>query len=171
MEIQKEINSKESDVLEAWSYLRQTDYLIVRSIEGYSIDDDVLTKREEARNKIRGAKVEVGALIEENKIEDAKAHWMEGEDVTVGDKRWYKKIEYIVTKEHTTQSNWNPERATTLWEVYEKPSNEMPRWKQPTGAHNAYAKDATVLYNGKEYKSIINANTYAPDVYGWELVN
>lgn len=43
-------------------------------------------------------------------------------------------------------------------------------WVQPTGAHNAYPIDSIVKFRGKRYKSSIAANVWAPDVYGWELV-
>ena len=40
---------------------------------------------------------------------------------------------------------------------------------QPTGAHDAYNTGDKVSYNGKHYVCTIDANTYAPDVYGWEV--
>ena len=42
-------------------------------------------------------------------------------------------------------------------------------WVQPTGTHDAYAKDARVSFEGADYESRIPANTYSPTVYpqGW----
>lgn len=40
-------------------------------------------------------------------------------------------------------------------------------WVAPTGAHNAYAKGATVTYAGKAWKSLIDANVHAPGISGW----
>ena len=37
-----------------------------------------------------------------------------------------------------------------------------------TGAHDAYNTGDKVSYNGKHYICPIDANTYAPDVHGWE---
>ena len=48
--------------------------------------------------------------------------------------------------------------------------DEYPEWVQPTGAHDAYNTGDKVSYNGKHYVCTIDANTYAPDVYGWEIV-
>ena len=35
------------------------------------------------------------------------------------------------------------------------------------GAHDAYNTGDKVSYNGKRYVCTIDANTYAPGVYGW----
>lgn len=43
-------------------------------------------------------------------------------------------------------------------------------WTQPLGAHDAYAKDATVAYDGAEWRSVIDANAWAPGVAGWDKV-
>ena len=37
-------------------------------------------------------------------------------------------------------------------------------------AHDAYNTGDKVSYNGKRYVCTIDANTYAPDVYGWEVM-
>ena len=46
-----------------------------------------------------------------------------------------------------------------------------PDFVQPTGAHDAYQTGDIVNYNGVLYKSKINNNVWAPDVYpsGWEV--
>ena len=43
-----------------------------------------------------------------------------------------------------------------------------PEWVQPTGTHNAYQKDAKVIFNTKTYESLIANNVWAPNVYGWK---
>lgn len=45
-------------------------------------------------------------------------------------------------------------------------------WVQPTGAHNTYNVDDQVLFEGKVYVSLIEANSYSPTAYppGWALV-
>lgn len=40
-------------------------------------------------------------------------------------------------------------------------------WVQPTGAHNAFPKGATVTHAGKTWLSLIPANVWQPGVYGW----
>ena len=56
------------------------------------------------------------------------------------------------------------------WKPYTTGS-EVPKWVQPLGAHDAYAKGARVRHNGKTWESIINANVWAPGVYGWQEVS
>jgi len=42
-------------------------------------------------------------------------------------------------------------------------------WVQPTGAHDAYAKGARVSFEGSDYESLIDGNTWSPTAYpaGW----
>ena len=45
-------------------------------------------------------------------------------------------------------------------------------WVQPTGGHDAYQTGDKVTFEGAEYVSLIDANTWSPSSYpqGWELV-
>lgn len=80
---------------------------------------------------------------------------------------------------------WSPEAYAAGWEEYtapsgggtepdtpETPTETIPDFVQPTGAHDAYKKGDKVKYNGKVYESLIDANTYSPDAYpaGWKEV-
>lgn len=49
--------------------------------------------------------------------------------------------------------------------------SSYPNFVQPTGAHDAYQTGDIVNYNGVLYKSKIDNNVWAPDVYpaGWEV--
>jgi hypothetical protein len=42
-----------------------------------------------------------------------------------------------------------------------------PVWKQPEGAHDAYAIGAIVLHNNVRWRSTIAANVWRPSVSGW----
>lgn len=48
--------------------------------------------------------------------------------------------------------------------------NSPPLWVQPTGAHDAYALNALVTYNGQTWKSTVPSNVWQPGVFGWVLV-
>ena len=52
----------------------------------------------------------------------------------------------------------------------EVPSDEYPEWKQPVGAHDAYAQGAKVSHNGKKWTSDVENNVWEPGVYGWTEV-
>lgn len=79
----------------------------------------------------------------------------------------YEGILYRVLQEHTSQSDWTPDKAVSLYVRVDDPSIEFPEWRQPTGAHDAYAEGAKVSHNEKHWISTIPTNTYEPGVYGW----
>jgi hypothetical protein len=56
-----------------------------------------------------------------------------------------------------------------LWTEVAAPG-EIPDWKQPTGAQDAYAKGDKVKHNEKIWVSTIDANVWEPGVYGWDEV-
>lgn len=79
---------------------------------------------------------------------------------------------YKVLQDHTSQADWTPDTAVSLYVEVAEPGT-IPVWKQPTGAHDAYMTGDKVHYpdaEGAVYVSTIDYNTYAPTVYGWELV-
>ena len=79
---------------------------------------------------------------------------------------------YKCVQAHTSQSGWEPPNVPALWTEVAKPG-EIPVWKQPTGAQDAYRIGDLVHYpdeDGPVYRCTTDYNVYAPDVYGWELV-
>lgn len=68
---------------------------------------------------------------------------------------------------HTSQSDWTPDAAPSLWVAISDPAEEWPEWSQPVGSTDAYAKDAKVSHNGKHWTSDVDANVWEPGVYGW----
>lgn len=69
---------------------------------------------------------------------------------------------------HTSQDDWTPDAAVSIWQQIADPSDPCPPWSQPIGAHDAYDMGARVTYNGQRWQSTINANVWQPGVYGWE---
>ena len=68
--------------------------------------------------------------------------------------------------------HWEPDRTPALFTEVAKPG-EIPVWKQPTGAQDAYMKGNKVHFPEKTdpvYESTVDDNVWAPNVYGWELV-
>ena len=78
---------------------------------------------------------------------------------------------YKCVQAHTSQADWTPDATPALWTEVAKPG-EIPVWKQPTGAQDAYHLGDKVHYPdeaGPVYVSTVDNNVWEPGVYGWEL--
>ena len=81
---------------------------------------------------------------------------------------------YKCVQAHTSQAGWEPPSVPALWTEVAKPG-EIPVWRQPTGAQDAYQKGDKVHYpdeQGPVYVSTIDNNVWSPEAYpaGWEVV-
>ena len=94
--------------------------------------------------------------------------WVVGKAYAVNDRAQYNGTLYKCIQAHTSQADWTPDATSALWVVVSL--DEYPEWVQPTGAHDAYNIGDKVTYNGQHYVCTSNANVYAPDVYGWDLI-
>lgn len=94
--------------------------------------------------------------------------WATDTAYAVGDRVQYNGVLYKCVQAHTSQADWMPDATPALWVIVSV--EEWPEWIQPTGAHDAYDKDAKVSHNGKHWKNTIDANVYEPGVYGWEEI-
>ncbi len=88
-----------------------------------------------------------------------------------GDRVAYFNLLYKCLQDHTSQADWTPDKAVSLWVEVADPSIEWPEWKRPSGAHDAYNTGDKVSYNDKHWISDIDANVYEPGVYGWSEAN
>lgn len=74
---------------------------------------------------------------------------------------------YKCLQDHTSQEDWTPPAAVSLWVAVADPAEEWPEWSQPVGAHDAYNQGDKVSHNGQHYTSDVDANVWEPGVYGW----
>lgn len=74
---------------------------------------------------------------------------------------------YKVVQATTFQEQYEPGANGTSSIFVEVSLEEWPEWIQPTGAHDAYAKDAKVIHNNVKWVSDVDANVWEPGVYGW----
>ena len=100
--------------------------------------------------------------------------WAVGVAYKYDDRRRYGGELYKCIQPHTSQADWTPDVATSLWVKIAKPG-EIPVWRRPTGAHDAYNTGDKVHYETAEdpvYRSTKDANVYSPAEWpeGWELV-
>lgn len=128
--------------------------------------------RREAEKYRRHINTVVDELTDEAALDvaDLFLPWQVDTDYAAGDRRKYDDKLYRCEQAHTSQAEWTPDKTPALWTEVAKPG-EIPVWKQPTGAQDAYQKGDKVHYPDKDgpvYVSIIDNNTWSPIVYGWE---
>ena len=98
-------------------------------------------------------------------------HWKPGLTVAINERYFYDDHLYKVVQAHTTQNGWEPDITPALFTEIAQPG-EIPVWKQPTGAQDAYMTGDKVYYPTKNdaiYVSIVDNNVWAPNVYGWQI--
>lgn len=84
-----------------------------------------------------------------------------------GERVSYNGLLYRCIQAHTSQADWTPDAAVSLWVEISDPSEEWPEWRQPAGEHDAYKKGDKVTHLFRHWISDIDDNVWEPSVYGW----
>jgi len=92
--------------------------------------------------------------------------WIEGEQVSIGQKRTFNHTIYECVQAHTTQADWTPDVTPALWRLFEE---GIPEWRQPQGAHDVYPLNFIVRFNDKLYISRHETNSWQPDQVGTDI--
>ncbi|RGB81706.1 hypothetical protein DW070_02705 [Coprococcus catus] len=96
--------------------------------------------------------------------------WKVGTDYQKDERVLYNNILYKVLTDHTSQADWTPDAAPSLFaKVLIPDKNVIPEWEQPEST-NPYSKGNKVTHNGKTWRSTIDGNVWEPGVYGWEEI-
>lgn len=96
--------------------------------------------------------------------------WKVGTDYQKDERVLYNDILYKVLTGHTSQADWTPDAAPSLFaKVLIPDKNVIPEWEQPEST-NPYGKGDKVTHNGKTWQSTIDSNVWEPGVYGWEEI-
>lgn len=99
----------------------------------------------------------------------------DGHSYSVGDRVRYHDILYKCIQAHTSQTDWNPEIAFSLFAKVLIPDPDViPVWEQPDST-NPYMRGDKVHYPNEDspvYESLIDSNVWSPDAYpaGWQIV-
>jgi hypothetical protein len=99
--------------------------------------------------------------------------WMSETSYTAGVRVRYDGKLYRCEQAHTSQAGWEPPSVPALWTEVAKPG-EIPVWKQPSGAQDAYPIGSKVRYpdeQGDVWISMVDNNVWEPGVYGWEVAS
>lgn len=97
--------------------------------------------------------------------------WSAGVAYAVDQRIRYGDKLYRCVQAHTAQTDWTPDQTPALWTEVAKPG-EIPVWRQPTGAQDAYNTGDRVWFPERDtavYESLMDANVYSPEAYpaGW----
>lgn len=121
--------------------------------------------------KLNEAKAIVEALVVlRNSATDEQAiaalalypKWREGITYKKGERVLYNDVLYNVLTEHTSQSDWAPDKASSLFAKVLIPNPEViPEWEQPDST-NPYMKGDKVTHNRSTWISLIDNNVWEP---------
>lgn len=97
--------------------------------------------------------------------------WIAGKSYAVGDRVRYNDTLYKVLQAHTSQTDWTPTNAPSLFaEVLPgQDGTDIGEWVQPDST-NPYQIGDRVIHNGIVYECVVANNVWEPGVYGWEIV-
>lgn len=137
-------------------------------------------KREAETNAIKlAARLYVQDRVKADEFDDAMvasfsplfpALDLGGVDVKGGEVyRWDGTLVEVI-QDHTTQPDWTPGEAASLYKLHRSTEAGPQPWVQPTGAHDAYDTGEEVVRDNRAYRSKIDANTTVPgsDDRWWE---
>lgn len=112
------------------------------------------------------------SLEDEDALEGVELfpNWKGDTLYNIGDRVRYDGVLYRCLIMHTSQAEWNPVDAVSLWAKVLIPEPEViPDWEQPEST-NPYMKGDKVKHLDKIWISTIDYNVYEPSVYGWDEV-
>ena len=123
------------------------------------------------RNLIEKA---AGSLADEDALEVPMLfpRWKADVAYAAGDRVYYEGTLYKVLIAHTSQADWTPDIAPSLFAEVLIPDPEViPDWVQPDST-NPYMKGDKVRFKDDIYESLIDNNVWSPADYpaGWQLI-
>ena len=129
----------------------------------------LIEKARELRALIEKAMTETASLTEAEAVAATCLHpkWS-GDSVqyTAGQRVQDDGILYTVLQAHTSQPDWKPAAAPSLFaKVLIPDPTVIPEWEQPEST-NPYAKGDKVKHNGKTWVSLVDNNVWEPGVTG-----
>lgn len=86
-----------------------------------------------------------------------------------GDRVQYNGKLYRCLQGHTSQADWTPEAAPSLWAeiLAGQEGTAIGEWVQPEST-NPYSKGDKVTHNGKTWESLVDGNVWEPGAQGSE---
>lgn len=162
------------EALEYFNMYVKDGQIYVKTNEELALSETGISTIEEAEQLRQELNEIISEMTDEEAVERPILfpNWKSGKEYTVNTRIRYGGRIFKVLQNHTSQDDWTPSRAPSLFaEILTSEDGEPQEWQQPSST-NPYLTGDKVIYNGKVYKSLIDNNTWAPDAYpaGWELV-
>ena len=163
------------DALEYFNMYLKDNQIYIHTDEELALDEAGIGTIAEAEQLRQVLDSIISDLTDEEAVERPILFpkWTIGVDYTVGTRVRYGGRIFKVLQAHTSQEDWTPSRAPSLFaEVLTDDSGEPQQWIQPSST-NPYLTGDEVIYNGLVYRSLIDNNVWSPDDYpaGWELIS
>ena len=115
----------------------------------------------------------VGAMLNDEQaitVPSFYRKWEKDFSYNIGDRCLYNDTLYSCLTSHTSQADWTPDVASSLWTKILIPGdNNIYPWEQPDST-NPYSINDKVTHNGNTWISIVDNNVWEPGVYGWEII-
>ena len=94
--------------------------------------------------------------------------WQSGKTYKIGERVRHNGVLYKVLQAHTSQNDWTPDAAVSLFtKVLITDPETTTEWQQPDST-NPYKKGDKVTHNGSTWISTVDNNVWEPGVYGWD---
>ena len=129
---------------------------------------------ESIKTIVKLAQIQAMNIFDDEQAYKAKCaypEWKTGTAYELGQYRNRNRILYKCLLAHTSQDDWTPESAPSLWAkvLPGQSGTDIGEWVQPDST-NPYMKGDRVTHNGKTWESDIDNNVWEPGVYGWSEV-
>lgn len=151
------------------------------AIESLNTKQSEMEETQATFTQVQQSLHKVAKMVASEVTDDAKAltiqefydDWEVGVKYEVGTYIRYEEVLYKVITAHTSQSDWTPTSASSLFaKVLIDPTGEtINEWVQPDST-NPYMTGDKVIFNGKTYESVIDNNVWSPSAYpaGWKEI-
>jgi hypothetical protein len=163
------------DALKYFNMYIKNNQIYIKTNEELALTEAGISTIEEAEQLRQELNEIIGEMTDEEAIERPILfpNWKSGKEYTVNERVRYGGRIFKVLQNHTSQDDWTPSRAPSLFaEILTSEDGEPQEWQQPSST-NPYLTGDKVIYNGLLYESLIDNNTWSPADYpqGWKLIS
>lgn len=124
------------------------------------------------KSAVKVAKIQAQDLTDEEAldVQNLYPEWDgNGKEYAVGFKVNYEDVLYKCLQAHTSQEDWNPADAASLWAKVIHEPGTIPEWEQPSST-NPYMTGDQVRHIEKIWESLIDNNVWEPGAAGTEAL-